>query len=95
MKEFLKIKNCKYLLSLTKAELKAIIYDSNEYSEDGDKYSWEVYHSQIIKYLKLVVLNNGVMDMQYRYAKNRKMGRMYSKSFGIQNLQYKKCLFII
>jgi len=95
MKEFLKIKNCKYLLSLTKAELKAIIYDSNEYSEDGDKYSWEVYHSQIIKYLKLVVLNNGVMDMQYRYAKNRKMGRMYSKSFGIQNLQYKIRGFII
>jgi len=95
MEEFLKVRNCKYLLSLSKMELKSIIYDSSEYSKEGNTYSWEVYHSQIIKYLKLVISQNGEMPMTYKYAKNRTEGRQYSSDFGIQNLQHKIRTFII
>ena len=95
MQEFLKVRNCKYLLSLSKMELKSIIYDSSEYSKEGNTYSWEVYHSQIMKYLKLVISQNGEMPMTYKYAKNRTEGRQYSSDFGIQNLQHKIRTFII
>jgi hypothetical protein len=95
MQEFLKVRNCKYLLSLSKMELKSIVYDSSEYSKEGNTYSWEVYHSQIIKYLKLVISQNGEMPMTYKFARNRTEGRQYSSDFGIQNLQHKIRTFII
>ena len=89
MKEYLKIKECKYLLTLTKLELKAIVYDSSEYKEDGSLYSWNNYHSQVIKYLKQVIHNKGVMDVDYKYASGNDFGRLYSKEFSLQSLQHK------
>jgi len=95
MKELLNVKHCKYLLSLSKAEVKALVYDADAHTKDGEKYNFDTYYGEIKKYLKDVVLHNGDMEVEYRYAPNRKSGRRYCTTFAIQRLQYKLRGFLI
>ncbi len=95
MKELLNVKHCEYILSLSKADIKEMIFDSAEYNDDGGKYSWNNYYKSICRYLSLVCSNNGVMKMGYSHASGKSSGRRYSSVFGIQNLQAKIRGFVV
>ena len=40
MKELINIDKAEYILSLTKSEIRDVVFDSDIYTEDGGKYSW-------------------------------------------------------
>ena len=51
MKELLNVKHCEYILSMSKADIKEIIYDADANTKDGGKYSWNNYYKSICKEL--------------------------------------------
>ena len=93
LKESIIIENAKYVLSLSLSKFKTLLYDKNETTKNGDKYSVEVYHNQVRNFLIRSIENNGNVKSSYKQKNNQ--GRFYVSKFGIQSLQYKLRGFLI
>ena len=81
-----------YICSLSVKQLKDIIYDNTEISnQNGDTYDTKTYIKMVMNYLKEMKKNNYVMKKSYKYstslAKNKE-GRLFVKGFGVQSLQF-------
>ena len=95
MRELINIDNAEYILSLTKGEIKDVVFDSDVYDESGGKYSWNTYYNNICKYLRGVIARKGESVVGYKYANGKSSGRRYSTTFAIQSLQCKLRGFLI
>ena len=95
----------KYLLTLKDSEIKKLFWNKDEQDPDGDTWDWKPYLVGIRMFLSDTVLcidyNDAlkdkklIYDRKYRYATGRDYGRLYTRKFSIQSLQFRLRNFLI
>jgi len=95
--EKLDISKSVFLKSLKIDDLIDLVWNEDEYNEDGKKWNKDTYIKQIDVFLKKVIKKNGIIEnQQYKYSSVLELeGRQYIKTFGIQSLQHKLRDFLI
>ena len=76
---------------MPRREVKETFWDATESFQggkaNGKEWKWSPYFNTINKYLQVGVKNGGIINREYRYAKNQSSGRLYVEKGGIQMLQ--------
>jgi len=106
--ELINITRVKYLLSLTDNTIRKTFWSKEEQDSDGVKWDWKTYVSSVREFLRDILKKSEeeyresgrcythfIFERKYKYATGKDYGRLYTRKFSIQSLQYRLRNFLI